>query len=115
MDGVTVGHTRCNVSQCTNPLTSSRHRFCQFHTALDSQCAVDGCEREAVAPFCTCDLEDHRQRELRRKETGQSFSRLKARLARTVAERGQETRLPQQTPTPSPNSPTKRIRAALTR
>ncbi|KAG2744424.1 hypothetical protein P692DRAFT_20745212 [Suillus brevipes Sb2] len=47
-DGVTVGCPCCAVLQCTNSLASTHHRFCSVdptHQALETTCAVDGCDR----------------------------------------------------------------------
>lgn len=47
-DGVTVGRPCCAVLWCTNPLASTRHRFCSVdpaHQALETTCTVDGCDQ----------------------------------------------------------------------
>ena len=47
-DGVTIGRPCCAVPRCTNPLGSTRHRFCTLdpsHRRLEFTCAVEGCGR----------------------------------------------------------------------
>ncbi|EMD32350.1 hypothetical protein CERSUDRAFT_58618 [Gelatoporia subvermispora B] len=84
MDGVTLGHPRCNVSDCTNPLQSSRNRFCKTHQQQEYVCAIEGCISQAAISFRTCDDPSHHNIELRRREQGQAIFRLKARLARAT-------------------------------
>lgn len=84
MDGVTVGHPRCNISQCTNRLLSPRDRFCQVHLDLQHVCAADGCSAPSSKGFRTCDHQDHRQLELERREAAKAIFRLKARLERAA-------------------------------
>ena len=77
MDGVTLGHPRCNVRRCTHTLRSPRDRFCPEHQALANQCAIDGCIEPVVRGFRTCTLPAHRQYETRQR--GLAIHRLKKR------------------------------------
>ncbi|KAI0713063.1 hypothetical protein C8T65DRAFT_574185, partial [Cerioporus squamosus] len=80
MDGVTVGHPRCNVSGCTNRLLSPRDRFCSAHAGKNSICAVEGCELDTVPGRRTCSTPAHREFEDQKREEGQAIFRLKKRL-----------------------------------
>ncbi|KZT07866.1 uncharacterized protein LAESUDRAFT_736147 [Laetiporus sulphureus 93-53] len=40
MDGVTVGHPRCNVANCIESLASLRDRFCPIHANLHMRCQL---------------------------------------------------------------------------
>lgn len=79
MDGITIGHTRCNVHHCTTQLASPRDRFCPLHRDQEGRCAVRSCERPSSGGYRTCDISGHRTYELRRLETGKAFLRLKLR------------------------------------
>lgn len=82
MDGVTVGHPRCNVEHCTNELRSSRDRFCALHWGQRDLCAIRECGLQSSLGFWTCAHTKHRSVELRRREQGKAIFRLKARLAK---------------------------------
>jgi hypothetical protein len=97
MDGVTLGHPRCNVPQCTGRLSSARDRFCPTHILQSLACAVIGCELSPSPGFRTCAIENHRAQELLRNERGKSIFRLKARLGRpsgSASEAGQGLTVP---------------------
>lgn len=81
MDGVTIGHPRCNVDHCVARLDSPRDRFCPGHRKLEHQCAINGCERLTSDNMRTCNLSEHRAYESRKRERGQAIFRLKRRLA----------------------------------
>lgn len=80
MDGVTLGHPRCNVEYCTTPLGSTRHRFCPDHMDREHLCAVRGCTRPPCDNMRTCNTPEHREIEISRRQRGQAYFRLKARL-----------------------------------
>ena len=80
MDGVTLGHPRCNEAHCTEALGSSRDRFCRRHNHLNNVCAMDGCSRSVSSGFRTCDHPGHRAHELKKREEGQAIFKLKRRL-----------------------------------
>ncbi|RDX40837.1 hypothetical protein OH76DRAFT_1504468 [Lentinus brumalis] len=79
MDGVTVGHPRCNENLCTNRLRSPRDRFCPEHAAEEEICAVHGCALRAEDSKRTCRTPAHRQHEEDKREKGKAFFRLKKR------------------------------------
>ncbi len=85
MDGVTVGHPRCNVPHCTERLASTRDRFCPSHQHLRSKCAVAGCTQDVTEGFRTCPDSAHRAYELERREQGQAIFRLKRRAEKRAA------------------------------
>ncbi|KZT09278.1 uncharacterized protein LAESUDRAFT_735534 [Laetiporus sulphureus 93-53] len=66
MDGVTVGHPRCNVANCIESLASPHDRFCPIHANLHMRCVIHGCSANTCQGFRTCDNPVHRGIELRR-------------------------------------------------
>lgn len=85
MDGVTVGHPRCNDTLCTNSLRSPRDRFCPQHQRLNSICAVTGCNLSSEDNMRTCRTPEHRQYEEDKREEGKAFFRLKKRIDTRLA------------------------------
>lgn len=86
MDGVCIGHPRCQVYHCTERLQSPRDRFCESHRALDSVCVIHGCTRDCTDGKRTCDTPSHRKVEEDRRRKGRAMFELKRRLeARDVA------------------------------
>ncbi|KAI0708330.1 hypothetical protein C8Q76DRAFT_627155 [Earliella scabrosa] len=83
MDGVTVGHPRCNVDQCTNRLRSPRDRFCPAHDSRRTLCAIHQCELPVTDGRRTCSTTVHREFEEQRRQEGQAIFRLKRRRAAT--------------------------------
>ncbi|TFK85189.1 hypothetical protein K466DRAFT_495238 [Polyporus arcularius HHB13444] len=81
MDGVTVGHPRCNESLCTNRLRSPRDRFCAEHDKLNKVCSVTGCALNAEDNMRTCRTPEHREYEKTKREEGKAFFRLKKHRA----------------------------------
>ncbi|RDX54688.1 hypothetical protein OH76DRAFT_1340898, partial [Lentinus brumalis] len=79
MDGVTVGHPRCNRSLCTNRLRSPRDRFCPEHTEYNAKCSITDCGLDAEDGMRTCRTPTHRQYEEDKREEGKAFFRLKRR------------------------------------
>lgn len=59
VDGVTVGHPCCMVHNCTEPLRSTRNKFCQVHWNQESICAVVGCSEPVSPGFQTCINTEH--------------------------------------------------------
>lgn len=85
MDGVNIGHPRCNHDRCTNRLDSPRDRFCPTHGELNGICAIDACENAVGAGFRTCGTPNHRNFETRMREKGRAIFHLKRRLATRAA------------------------------
>ena len=79
MDGITLGHPRCNVSHCLDRLHSPRDRFCPQHQPLTSQCAIHGCSHPARPNFRTCNVTSHRDYEAQKRAHGTALRRLKKR------------------------------------
>ncbi|KAI0712453.1 hypothetical protein C8Q76DRAFT_797300 [Earliella scabrosa] len=44
MDGISIGHARCNVDHCVERLRSPRDRFCPLHDPMHNICAMTGCD-----------------------------------------------------------------------
>ena len=80
MDGVTVGHPRCNVNHCIKSLASPRHRFCPDHQTQEGLCAIRSCKNPISDDCLTCSIPEHREYEQHRRQQGKAFFRLKARL-----------------------------------
>ena len=80
MDGVCIGHPRCQVYHCTERLRSPRDRHCQTHRALDSVCAIGGCDRPCSDDKRTCNAPNHRSLEEERRRCGRALFELKRRL-----------------------------------
>ncbi len=80
MDGVTVGHPRCNEHHCLGRLKSPRDRFCEEHAHLANQCAINGCTLPCSDGMRTCSTEQHRAFEKRQRERGQAIFRLRRRM-----------------------------------
>lgn len=86
MDGVNVGHTRCNVEQCVNTLASPRDRFCPLHQDHNQICAVRGCNSSVSEGFRTCALALHRNHEMDRQDVAhKAIFRLRARIRAAAA------------------------------
>lgn len=85
MDGVTVGHPRCNKAHCTERLQSTRDRFCRTHSELSHRCAMDGCTHAATTGFRTCEDATHRGYELEKRAKGQAVFRLRRRAEKAAA------------------------------
>lgn len=91
MDGVTVGHPRCNVDRCLARLVSPRDRFCAKHSDLDNQCAIADCTLPARLGSRTCSTPSHKEYESQRRERGQAFHRLEKRIQTFSAEGARHT------------------------
>ena len=79
MDGVTLGHPRCNYTHCLTRLESPRDRFCPEHQSLTDQCAIHGCSNAARPRFRTCHLPEHSEYEAERRARGTALYRLRKR------------------------------------
>ncbi|KAA1474355.1 hypothetical protein DENSPDRAFT_840923 [Dentipellis sp. KUC8613] len=85
VDGITLGHPRCAVSDpevCMNELSSTRNRFCNEHLSKDSECSVVNCKKPAVEGKRTCSEPLHEAAERRYVDGGQARFQLKHRLQR---------------------------------
>ena len=80
MDGISIGHARCNTDHCTQRLASPRDRFCSDHAHLAHQCAIQGCSQAVADGMRTCRTKEHRAFEIEKRERGQAIFRLKRRL-----------------------------------
>ena len=70
MDGVCIGHPRCQVYHCTQRLCSPRDRHCENHRDLDLVCAIHGCDQPCSDGKRTCTVLDHRNLEEERRRHG---------------------------------------------
>ncbi|KAI0083552.1 hypothetical protein BDY19DRAFT_998461 [Irpex rosettiformis] len=65
MDGKTIGHRICALSDCTNPLVNYKNgRFCKDHLPLEEVCGIIPCGRPVRNGAKTCDLPAHRDWEV---------------------------------------------------
>lgn len=86
MDGVCIGHPRCQVYHCTERLLSPRDRYCESHRAFDTVCAIQGCDLPCTDGKRTCSTKGHRAVEQERRRRGRAMFELKRRMqARDVA------------------------------
>ena len=79
---ITPGHPCCVISNCQEPLISSRDRYCQTHRNENQVCAIIGCAEPAVAGFKTCKEPLHCTIEETHNVRGQARFQLKERLRR---------------------------------
>ena len=82
MDGITLGHPCCAISNCQEPLISSRDCYCQTHQNTNKVCAIIGCAEPVVVGFKTCKDPLHRTIEETHHIHGQARFQLKERLRR---------------------------------
>jgi hypothetical protein len=82
IDGITIGHPCCGRHNCQRPLASNRHRYCPSHSALNTQCAIVGCDAEVVEGMMTCIDAVHQEVERVKMARGEGRFQLKDRLAR---------------------------------
>ena len=80
MDGVTVGHLRCNVEHCTELLATMQQQFCPSHSKYENLCAIKGCQQPPEKGFQTCPEKTHHNYEQEWCQCGQALFRLKAQL-----------------------------------
>jgi len=62
-DGVTLGHPRCAVPSCCDPLANNRNHFCVTHFHKHSECAVCTCSDPIVPGSKMCANPQHRKME----------------------------------------------------
>lgn len=84
-DGVTMGHTRCNVTSCLEELDSVRDRFCPLHRDKELICSMPDCNEPARPKFRTCTKPEHTAYELKRHEQGMAYMRLRKCIKTTSA------------------------------
>ena len=58
-DGITIGHPRCAVANCTAALANKRNRYCPGHTYLEGYCSVEGCNEAVIENSLTCGEPEH--------------------------------------------------------
>ncbi|KAI0740894.1 hypothetical protein C8Q76DRAFT_607919 [Earliella scabrosa] len=80
MDGISIGHARCNVDHCVERLRSPRDRFCPLHDPMHNICAMTGCDLPVTDGMRTCRTPAHRAFETEKRERGKAIFRLKRRL-----------------------------------
>ena len=86
MDGVCIGHPRCQVYHCTEHLQSPQDRYCKTHQAFDYICTIHSCDLPCTDGKQTCSTLDHRTVEEERHQRGHMMSELKRHMqARDVA------------------------------
>ncbi|RDX42272.1 hypothetical protein OH76DRAFT_1363125 [Lentinus brumalis] len=111
MDGVTVGHPRCNAPRCEERLRSPRDRYCQSHAGEGGKCAMDGCSNAVSGGFRTCDTAEHRAYEIERRQKGQAIFR--PRLHHSQKQPSDRRRAKAKNASKTPRAP--RIKTSLTR
>jgi hypothetical protein len=82
VDGHYMGRPSCKLHNCTIPLVTNRHHFCQLHSKYGKQCVVTDCTADAENEHRTCPLPSHREIEEQRNAKGQAFFKLAQRLKR---------------------------------
>ena len=80
MDGVCIGHPRCQVYHCTERLCSPRDRHCEKHRGLDVVCAISGCDELCTDGKRTCSDPEHRGVEEEKQRRGHALFELRRRL-----------------------------------
>ena len=79
-DGVALGHPCCAEHNCPLPLVNNRHRFCAFHSNLELECSVNGCEQPVCTGHLTCNLTAHVEIEVACAKLDKTFHDLRRRL-----------------------------------
>ncbi|KAG6848137.1 hypothetical protein H0H93_003062 [Arthromyces matolae] len=104
-DGVAIGCPCCSVQDCSEPLPTVKHRFCNFHRHLSTTCAVTTCERQVEGGFKTCSLDIHRSIETYSESHGKAMFQLKHRLEKLSTARNKKhgSQRPIQLPLPLDN------------
>ncbi|TFY62712.1 hypothetical protein EVG20_g6601 [Dentipellis fragilis] len=84
IDGITIGHPRCVVSDppCLNALSHQRDRFCSAHQKYERICSIVGCTTPSCMGHRSCAHPLHEAAERRHVERGQAHFQLKHRLQR---------------------------------
>lgn len=81
-DGLTMGHPRCGIHGCREPLANNRDRYCQNHYSQHGVCAVVGCDDAVVEGKKACSNLEHQRMETLRFQKGKAAFTLKERLQR---------------------------------
>ena len=82
-DGLySLGHTRCSVPSCREPLGLNRHRFCPVHFENHYVCAVQRCSEPVQPPGKMCANQQHRQMEKLNKVRAEAPFQLASRMQR---------------------------------
>src|SRR5882762_7901735 len=81
-DGLCMGHPRCAIPPCRDPLSNNRHRFCPTHFHHHYICAVQSCSRPVVPPGKMCENPQHRQMEKLNKARGEASFQFASRMQR---------------------------------
>jgi hypothetical protein len=58
-DGITLGHPRCAVPSCREPLGNNQHHFCPTHFDKHNECAVRTCFDPVVSGSKMCTNPQH--------------------------------------------------------
>ncbi|KAA1479415.1 hypothetical protein DENSPDRAFT_862025 [Dentipellis sp. KUC8613] len=84
IDGITIGHPRCAVSDppCMKPLSSQRDRFCSDHESRERECSIVGCANPSREGHRSCTNPLHEAAERRHVDRNQALFQLKHRLQR---------------------------------
>ena len=81
-DGLTLGHPRCAVPTCREPLGNNRHRFCPTHFDKHKECAVRTCSDPVVPGSKMCANPQHRKMESLNKARGEAPFQIAKRMQR---------------------------------
>lgn len=94
MDGVTVGHLCCSITDCTEPLRRQTDHFCPRHTESEGDiCRVRDCTLPQDVGFYTCVTPEHRALEKAfadRKKIGRKLNKKGHTRSHAIRERQQE-------------------------
>ena len=81
-DGITLGHPRCAVPSCREPLGNNRHRFCLTHFDKHNECAVRTCFDPVVSGSKMCTNPQHRKMESLNKARSEAPFQIAKRMQR---------------------------------
>ena len=81
-DGITLGHPRCAVPTCREPLGNNRHRFCASHFYKHNECAVRTCSDPVIPGSKMCSDPQHRKMESLNKSCSEAPFQLAKRMQR---------------------------------
>jgi hypothetical protein len=81
-DGITLGHPRCAVPTCREPLGNNCHRFCPTHFNKHTECAVRTCSDPVVPGTKMCANPQHRKMESLNKARSEAPFQLAKRMQR---------------------------------
>ncbi|KAF7288473.1 hypothetical protein HMN09_01389500 [Mycena chlorophos] len=118
-DGVTIGHPRCRIEKCRNPLESMKDKLCTTHAHLADRCLAHNCENKAPRGHITCSIPAHRAKEEEHKRAAEpAFLDLDRRLTKDGVSTQTPRRKATSTSTQHRSTPSKRsgpIKLDLTR